>query len=220
MADKLENTTEPLSNRVVAGLQKIGLAMKSQAWKEANRRRVTPLQGQTLALLRMRVGRGATMSALAQELAVTLPTASDVIRTLEVKGWVRKKRSKVDRRVITITLTAEGMRKADGGAGWPDFLAAVADQLPVAEQESLLRILIKMIRTLQERSEIPVARMCVTCCYFRPRVYDDPERPHHCDYVNAPFGDRLLRIDCAEHEPAAKAQAERNWKTFSQGSRL
>jgi len=219
VSDQLERTSEPLRNRVVAGLQKIGLAMKSRAWKEANRRKVTPLQGQTLALLRMRFGDEATVSALAQELAVALPTASDVIRTLEEKGWVRKSRSKADRRVRTVTLTAAGMRKADRGAGWPDFLAAAADQLPVAEQESLLRILVKMIRTLQERNEIPVARMCVTCRYFRPRVYANPERPHHCDYVNAPFGDRLLRLDCAEHAPAATAQAERNWKTFNQESR-
>jgi hypothetical protein len=76
-----------------------------------------------------------------------------------------------------------------------------------------------MIQTLQERNEIPVARMCVTCRYFRSHVYADPERPHHCDYVNAPFGDRLLRLDCAEHAPAATAQAERNWKTFNQESR-
>ncbi|MGH8510685.1 MAG: hypothetical protein ACREU8_04680, partial [Gammaproteobacteria bacterium] len=41
---------------------------------------------------------------------------------------------------------------------------------------------------LQERGEVPISRMCVTCQHFRPGVYDDPDTPHHCAFVNAAFG--------------------------------
>jgi len=63
-----------------------------------------------------------------------------------------------------------------------------------------------MIAALQEQGRIPVARMCPTCRFFRPNVHDDPERPHHCAFVDAPFGDRSVRIDCPDHEPAASSR--------------
>ncbi|MER3418788.1 MAG: MarR family transcriptional regulator, partial [Chloroflexota bacterium] len=27
-------------------------------------------------------------------------------------------------------------------------------------------------------------------------------RPHHCAFVDAPFGDRSIRLDCPDHAPA------------------
>ena len=215
----LETTTEPLPQRVTAGLGKIGLAIKHRAWKGARTRRLAPLQAQTLSLIRTRAGREITVSAIAKQLAVSLPTISEVVRTLEQKGLVKKVRSETDARVVTVALTPKGRQKSGEAAGWTDFLTGAVDQLPQDEQVALLHMLIKMIRLLQKRGEIPIARMCVSCRYFRPNVYADPENPHHCAYVNAPFGDRLLRIDCAEHEPATKTQAERNWKVFIQDRR-
>jgi hypothetical protein len=45
--------------------------------------------------------------------------------------------------------------------------------------------------------------MCATCVFFRPDVHDDPERPHHCAFVDAPFGDRQLRLDCDDYRRSA-----------------
>lgn len=214
----LETSTEPLPQRVAAGLSKIGLAMKHRAWKEAGIRRLAPLQAQTLSVLR-RANQNVTVSAIAEQLAVSMPTISEVLQTLEKKGLINRDRSQSDGRVVNVTLTVKGRRKANETVGWQDFLAGVADQLPPGEQVVLLHMLIKMIRMLQERGEIPIARMCITCRYFRPNVYADPEHPHHCDDVDAPFGDRLLRIDCAEHEPATNAQANLNWNVFIEARR-
>jgi hypothetical protein len=113
-----------------------------------------------------------------------------------------------------LSLTPKGRRHAEGVAGWTDFLAAAADELSDAERKALLRTLIKMIRALQEQGMIPVARMCPTCRFFQPFVYEDPNAPHHCGSVNAPFGDRLLRVDCAEHERAGKEQRDEKWQIF------
>lgn len=213
----LEASTEPLAHRVAAGLTKISLAIKSHAWKEAGKSRVTPLQAQTLSILRLRQDHTATVSAIAEELAVALPTASEVVRNLEEKGWLKKQRSSKDARIVTVTLSPKGRRKAEE-AGGADFLTSAADLFQPADQVSLLRMLITMIRTLQERGEIPVARMCVTCKFFRPNIHKDGKRPHHCAFVDAPFGDRLLRIECADHEKATKAERERSWKAFMKAS--
>ena len=71
-----------------------------------------------------------------------------------------------------------------------------------------------MIRTLQTRGRIPVARMCVSCRFFQPFRHDHPTTPHHCAFVDAPFGDGELRLGCPDHAAAPAEQAERTWRVF------
>lgn len=51
--------------------------------------------------------------------------------------------------------------------------------------------------------------------FFRPRVHADPYRPHHCAFGDAPFGDRHLRLECADHQPAPEEQERRARETFA-----
>lgn len=210
----LEKTTDPLPHRLASALSKVSVSLKRRLWRDAASRRISPLQAQVLAFLRQRSTHGATVSDITNMLGVTMPTASDVIAVLVRRGLLRKFRTEADGRVFTVLLTARGRRRAEQVMGWPDFLLWAAELLPVEEQESLLRTLIKLIRSIQERGEIPVAKMCVTCTHFRPHVHEDRERPHHCALVDAPFGDRLIRIDCNEHEAAPSEQQERQWQAF------
>ncbi len=53
---------------------------------------------------------GRTVSALAQQLNVTLPTVTVAIKKLEQKGYVEKVRSQTDGRVVRIHLTRKGKR--------------------------------------------------------------------------------------------------------------
>ncbi len=181
---------------VVTGLAKIGLVLRHEAWRGRAETGLTPTQSQILALLRAR-GDSVTLGELARELGVSAPTASESVATLAVKGLVEKVRS----RTLAVSLTARGRREADRAARWPDFLLEAVDALTPDEQAVFLRGLATMIRTLQEQGRIPIARMCATCRFYRPNVHADPERPHHCDFVDAPFGDRQLRLDCADWLP-------------------
>lgn len=212
--DPFAPETDPASRRVATGLSKIGLALKHRSWREASERRLSPTQGQALAALARRDGRGRRLSELAEELGITAPTASDAVASLESKGLVRKLRSKRDAREVAIRLTAKGRREAVRAAAWPEFLADAVEELTAEEQAVLLRSLVKMIRALQERGEISVARMCATCRFFRPNAHAGGARPHHCDFVDAPFGDRSLRLDCPDHEPAAPEEADTSWQLF------
>lgn len=205
---------EVLGERLVTGLAKIGLATRHRAWAEAEEQGLTPTQGQILALLRLRPASGVRISDLAAELAVTVATATVAVQALERKGLVQKKRSPEDGRARTVTMTPAGRHEAEQAAGWTDFLLTAADELTPEEQEVFYRGLMKMIRRLQIRGEIPISRMCVTCRFFRPHVHDDPRAPHHCAYVDAPFGDRHLRLECPEQQPATADQQDAAWKRF------
>ena len=79
---------------------------------------------------------------------------------------------------------------------------------------TLLRLVVKLIRSLQRRGEIPVARMCGTCQHFRPNVHPEPEAPHHCAFVDAAFGDRQHMIDCPDHVPLPAAEQEIVWQHY------
>ena len=210
----LEKTTDPLPHRLASALSKVSVSLKRRLWRDAVSRKISPLQAQILAFLRQRPAHSATVTDITKMLGVTMPTASDVIAVLTRRGLLRKFRTEEDGRVFTVMLTAKGRRRAEQVMGWPDFLLWAAELLPPEEQESLLRTLVKLIKSIQDRGEIPVARMCVTCAHFRPYVNQDSERPYHCELVNADFGDRLIRVDCNEHELAPPDQRERQWQAF------
>jgi DNA-binding MarR family transcriptional regulator len=198
---------------VVTGLLKIGLALKSHAWQDASPKGLTPTQGQILTLLHSRHS-SLRLTEIAEGLAVKPATASDAVVTLVEKGLVKKGKDTEDGRAISIALTKAGRIEAESVASWPDFLLAAVDELSESEQMIFFRCLIKMVRSLQEKGKIPVSRMCVNCKFFRPNVYPNSELPHHCQLVNAPFGDRHLRLDCPEHIAAEPEAANQAWQAF------
>lgn len=208
------NPTDPLVQQVGAGLFKLGLALRTHAWKESTPRGLTPTQVQVLALL---YGSAIPLrvSAVADGMAVTLPTASDAVKALVTKGLVTKTRAADDGRAMALALTDAGRDEARRAEGGPEFVAAVVEALTPDEQAAFVRSLVKMVRTLQERGDIAPARTCVTCRFFRPWVHGgDTDRPHHCAFVDAPFGDRSLRLDCPEHERTGAEAAAQQWSRF------
>lgn len=203
----LEASTEPVAVRVSAGLSKIGQALKSKSWAEAGRQGLTPTQGQILAYLATQKGGHARLVDIATALGITTATTSEAVRILEKKGVISKRPDATDGRALQITLGGVGWREAGRVADWPAFLVNAIAQLPNVEQEAMLRTIMRTIVLLMEQQAIPLARMCVTCEYFRPNAHpEDAERPHHCALVDAPYGNRLLRVDCPEHVAASEEQ--------------
>lgn len=207
-----------LTTQLAAGLEKIGLAMKSRTWRREGRAGLGPLQRQVLTLLQSKPEQRATVSTVANELSVRLPTASEVIATLERKQLVRRRRDMSDRRIVVAQLTAKGNRSCTPSSRMPDRLATATAALSPPEQVVLLTSLVKMIRSLQEQGEISATRMCVSCRHFHPNQHANADRPHHCDYLKIPFGDGSLRLNCQVYEPASTAQVNETWANFT-GSR-
>lgn len=203
------------ARQVVAGLAKVGLYLKTEAWREAQPRGLSPTQAEILALLQRRFPGGARLSDLAEGMALSPATLSVAVGTLVEKGLVRRGKSDDDGRALRLTLTPRGRREAGWAAAWPEALMGAVDELSGEERAVLLRSLMKMVRGLQEQRLVPVARLCVGCRFFRPGVHDDARAPHHCDFVDQPFGESELRLDCDDHEPATPEASERAWAAFT-----
>lgn len=202
---------------IAAGLFKLALVLRHQSWKAAGGRGLTPTQSQILALLATRsteVG----IKAVAEQLAVTMGTASEAVSALERKELVTKVPSTSDGRALLLRLTRLGRREARKASEWPEVLVQAANALPLGEQAGLLRGLVGMIRELQERGAVPMARMCVGCRFFRPNTAPGEEKAHFCAFIQAPIGDAELRVDCPEMEPVTAELRPRLWNAFVLGA--
>lgn len=201
---------------IATGLAKIGMVLRSEAWRRAEATGLTPTQAQILAHL---VQRGpARVGTVADAIAVTQPTASDAAAALARKGYVERRPDPEDARAAQLHPTETGRRLAAELAVWPDALLGAIDALDPQEEAVFAKGLVKMIRALQERGAIPVQRMCVSCRHFRPNAYSDAARPHHCAFVDAAFGNAALRLDCGEHDAADASVQIESWTRFKEAA--
>lgn len=208
----------PLETRLASGLARIALAARHELFRTAAPHGLSPVQAQLLATLAAGGGPGTGVSELAARLGLTPATVSDSLAALERRRLVTRRRDGADGRRVLVRATRRGAEVGRTLALWPEFLAAAAASLPAEEKVVLLRAVVRLVGDLLHRGVVQEARMCPTCEHFRPRVHDDPERPHHCALADVQFGDPALRLDCPDHRPAGDEEAETRWRAFAGGS--
>jgi DNA-binding MarR family transcriptional regulator len=187
-----------LDAKLAAALERAGQAIRVQMWDEAKRHRLSPTQVHVLLRLASDPAARRRIGALAAELDVTHPTVSDAVAVLQRKGLVD--RDPASRRAV-LELSQRGRALATEIADWDRRTRARLADLPTADKQVTLRVLLDLIAGLQSSGAITVARMCVTCRFFRRDAHPDRAQPHHCALVDMPMGDGNLRVDCAEHQP-------------------
>ena len=85
---------------------------------------------------------------------------------------------------------------------WADPVKQHLEHFPPGEREAVMRFLMDLTGALQRSGLITVARMCVTCRFFRRDLRPGKASPHHCALLDVPLGGHNLRVDCPEHEAA------------------
>lgn len=85
---------------------------------------------------------GVPLGDLAHHLALPKSTASVLVKDLERRGFLRRRRDPADERRLAIVLTAKGRRRVEADRVLdPDGLAAALDTLPPSRRELLLRLM-------------------------------------------------------------------------------
>lgn len=206
---------DDVSNKLLGGLNRIGLAMRSAAWDDATESGLTPTQSQILAFISARSAQNPRSGDAADALGITPQTASVAIAALVSKGLVNKVPDPSDRRASSLKLTRQGEVAARVATQWPDFLLAAVQELDESERGQFLRILIKMLRQLQTNGQIVPQRFCVTCMHFRPNAHPrNPSGAHHCAHLDDALGETDLRLDCGQHRAAGTDVANAAWSSF------
>jgi DNA-binding MarR family transcriptional regulator len=210
---------DDVSNKLLGGLNRIGLAMRSAAWGEATESGLTPTQSQILAFIAARGAQSPRSGDAADALGITPQTASVAIAALVQKGLVIKAPDANDRRAASLRLTRQGEVAARVAGQWPEFLTNAMQELDNGERQAFLRILLKLIRRLQVDGEIVPQRVCVTCAHFQPtRQAGRAGAPHYCALLNTALGDIDLRLDCPEHRPATAETTVAAWQNYTRRS--
>ena len=198
--------------QAATGLAQLSLFLRTRQWQAAESLGLTPTQNTVLTLLRQRGPN--RVRTLAKLLGVSLATASRVISALERKQLVRKTIDPADGRAALVSLAPAGLRVVSTRTEFPEGLLSALAGLSPLESRALHTALSKVILELQESGAIEPQRMCCTCRFFRPYRHSDQSRPHHCDFVDAPFGTASLRLDCGDHQPAQEAVRKQRWRRF------
>lgn len=216
MTQSSDGSTVP-ARRIREGFERLSAVLRSEQWAAANAAGLNPTQASILALLESRDPVGLQIKAIADHLGVSQPTATDSVAALERKNLVSKGPSSLDSRAVNVRISAEGRTLLARVSQTPSPLETAIAGLSDDQEGLLLALLVRLIRGLQQAGTIPVQRLCVTCRHFQPYRHDDAANPHHCAFVNSAFGDRTLRLDCADHETADPALQSANWATFDTG---
>jgi len=206
---------QQLTRRLRDGLDRICAVMRADEWTIAGTAGLNPTQLHALTFIAGRAAKGARVGAVASQLGVTQPTATDSIAALVRKGLLTKKADPQDPRAVSVRITPSGRDVVRGVGLAITATERALETLSHDEQAELLRAIVKTIRALQVAGAIAPQRLCVTCKYFRAHVHADRSNPHHCDYVDKAFGVGSLQIDCPEHESAPAAQQEVVWRSFA-----
>jgi len=100
------------------------------------------------------VGRaGCTVTDIAQNMGVSMPSATIAVKKLEKKGYVTKEKDKDDARKVVIRLTIEG-RKAEAAHRWfhRQMVNNVEKTIPPEDRDMLLHVIREMNEFFQKKA--------------------------------------------------------------------
>lgn len=191
-----------VDKKIVAALERLSRVFRLLLQDKAKDHGLSLIQARFLVYLLHNHAALRRASQLAGEFGLTQATVSGAVASLEAKGLVERARWPEDGRVATLGLTRDGERLATDLSVWADPLVGHLSSFPAEEKEVVMRFLMDLIASLQRGGMITVARMCVTCRFFRRDAHPGMEATHHCALLDAPLAGSDLRIDCPEHELA------------------
>ncbi|MGH3319650.1 MAG: MarR family winged helix-turn-helix transcriptional regulator [Streptosporangiaceae bacterium] len=196
-----------LDRTLADALERVGQGMRVLLHDAARGHGMSPLQAQLLLRIAREPLSAREVGVLARLLDITQPTASDALAALRRKGLIERTTCGYDRRRATLAPTSLGRAVAGELRGWDERAVAALAAHPRAEKEDLLELLLGLIARLQRDGVVTVARMCVTCRFFRPERHAGAPAPHHCALLDLPLAPADLRVDCPDHQPLTDAPA-------------
>lgn len=199
IADPYARHVPSVAEKLVAALDRLARAQRQQRQAAASRLGITPLQGELLKTLGEGPPPTALVGLLARELAVSQPTVTDSLTTLERKGLITRSRSAQDQRRTRLELTDAGREMVEALAEAEADVVKAVSSLATEQQEAAYAHLLTLIERFVRADLIDVARTCLTCKYMAASANGD----RHCRLLNVPLPDAALRVNCPEHEQAA-----------------
>lgn len=198
-------TLEAQAQKLVAGLVRVA-AMAPAEGPEPDHG-LPPAHRQIMLLLGRR-DREYRLSDLAADLGSTVAATMALVSPLIAEGLVEMSPApSYAARDMRIAATDRGLATTPAPSNWADQLLAEVERLSDGQRQRLLRMLTARIGLMQQQGQIPITHMCLSCRFFDGYRHPGTDTPHHCWYVDAPFGYRELRLHCPDHIPGGPPRA-------------
>ena len=191
----INNQLQSIESKIVVALERISEAFRVLLWEEAKEHALSPIQVQLLIFCCFHTEEKRKIGFLAVEFNLTKATISDAVKTVELKGYIRKETAIGDTRSYSIHLTKKGMALTKKLAAFANPLHNSVSNLSDNQKQVLFNSLLELIQKLQTAGIISINRMCLAC-----RFYEKKTNNHYCNYLNTPLKNTELRIDCREYE--------------------
>ena len=198
MSDNIFNPTHQetnLSNKIVAGLERISEAFKVLLWEKAKLLGLSPIQIQILIFINYHKIEFCNVSHLAKEFNVTKPTISDAVKVLVNKGLIEKVASSSDSRSYAIQLSDSGKKVVSETENFAQPLKNQLSNINSEDLESTFKTLSQLIYKLNKIGILTVQRTCYAC-----KFYQKNDTKHFCNLLKKELLNSEIRIDCPEFE--------------------
>ncbi len=190
---------ESLPARVTIALYRISQAIHYIFRQHGENLGLSPAQIQALLFLRYARPGIRTIGGLAIRLGISYATSSQVTDALERKRLVLRRALPEDRRTVTLHLTDAGEQQAEALNNILQEIETAITSLPESDQQALQRATQAIVLQLQKKGYIQVYEMCWNCAFFQRNAHpEDPQKPHHCTFVNAPLPEAETILECPD----------------------
>ncbi len=208
-------TTDFKKQQAVAGLEQLATLVRAQSWRQDGTPSLPPTQS---AVLRMLDGAAVPLRAtqIAERLGISAASLSDSLKALDAKGWLIRTADPADKRASLLEVTEAGREIVTRLNDPQQGIAALINGLNEQDVGALLRVTQLLVHEAQQKGLATGPRTCLGCRFFRPGEGNQPGKPHFCAFVQQPFGDSELRVDCAEQQPADEQYAGESVLRFRQ----
>jgi DNA-binding MarR family transcriptional regulator len=154
--DVVSETTEVAPEEFLTAFEALAQAVRRARGAAASDRPGRLTLSQYGLLLGLGQSETARVSDLAAEAAIAPSTASRILDALERRGVVRRARSAMDRRAVTVTLTETGRRSLSDQDEWMrGRKLAFYEQLPAQERGLVSDLLVRLATLIDDLSAGP-----------------------------------------------------------------
>lgn len=188
-----EHQATNTASKVVAALERLSEAFRVLLWQEAKQHGISPIQVQILTYLLHYPDKFKTVTNLAMHFNMTKATISDAIKSVESKGFLKRKEDLKDSRSHTLHLTREGKTIAKKIEDFANPIQNSVNTMTADKQAGMLEQLLHLIQDLNRNLVITPQRMCFNC-----RFYERKGKMHYCNLVQSFLKAADLRVDCPE----------------------
>lgn len=184
-----------ISNKIVAGFERISEVFKVLLWEKAKLVNLSPIQIQILIFIAYHKDELCHVSHLAKEFNLTKPTISDAIKVLDKKKMIIKDYSSSDSRSYIIQLSVLGKKIVSQTGDLANPLKTQIKNFKQDDLDSIFKTLSELIYKLNQNGILKVQRTCFGC-----KFYEKNNDSSYCKLLEKELLSDDIRLDCPEYD--------------------